>query len=136
MKRSPRTEPYGSEVLERLKPYSETPKYRRLIRFLWWYFVNNSQKESCQGVKAVTISVTKIIGDQYLSMVLDILKAEGAAEGESRGTALTALRVRFKRVPKAVEHTIRTMTDLTALASLAVLAKTCESLDEFEQAID
>jgi len=32
------------EVLERLKPYSEIPKYRRLIRFLWYYIVSSAKK--------------------------------------------------------------------------------------------
>ena len=107
------------EVLERLKPYSETPKYRRLIRFLWWYFVNNARKESRQGVKAVTESVKKMIGEQDMSMVLDMLKAEGAAEGEARGRVFAVLETRFSKVPHDVEKTVRAMTDLIALESLA-----------------
>ena len=62
-------------------------------------------------------------------------KAEGAAEGEARGTVLTFLRARFKNVPKDIEVAVRAMTDLTALESLAVHAETCESLDEFSEAL-
>jgi len=131
------------EVLERLKPYSEIPKYRRLIRFLWWYFVSNARKESRRGVMTVTEAVKRIIGEKDMSMVLEMLKAEGKAEGaaegeargEARGAVLTLLRTKFKTVPKATEDAIRSMTDLTALESLAIHAETCQSLEEFEKAI-
>ena len=62
-------------------------------------------------------------------------RAEGEAEGEARGMVLAFLRVRFKRVPKNIEKAVRAMTDLTALKSLAVHAETCESLNEFAEAL-
>ena len=58
-------------------------------------------------------------------------EAKGRAEGEAMGTVLTALRVRFKKVPKDVEKAVRAMVDLTALKSLASHAETCQSLEEF-----
>ena len=93
------------EVLERLKPHSEVPKYRRLIRFLWWYFVNNARKESHQGVMTVTDAVKKTIGEKGMSMVLETLKAEG----EAKGKVLAALEQRFNGVPPEVEDSIRSM---------------------------
>ena len=56
-------------------------------------------------------------------------------EGEARGTVLTALRVRFKKVPKGIEKAVRAMVDLTALKSLAVHAETCQSLEEFAEVL-
>jgi len=134
------------EVLERLEPLSTIPKYRRLIRILWWYFVKNARKESRQGIMTVTEAVKKMIGEKDMSMVLEMLKAEGIAEGEARGeargeakgkteTLLKILRARFKRVPKDVENTISRMTDPVALDSWAVHAATCESMNEFAEAI-
>jgi hypothetical protein len=126
------------EVLERLEPYSKIPKYHRLIRILWWYFVKNARKESRQGVMTVTEAVKKMIGENEMSMVLEMLKAEGKAEGKAeqgKGTLLKILRAKFKRVPRDVENAIHKMTDPVALDSWAVHAATCESMNEFAEAI-
>ena len=69
-------------------------------------------------------------------------KAEGIAEGETRGKVkagrnmiLTVLRARFKRVPKDVEQAILTISDPIALESWAAQAATCQSMDEFAEAL-
>ena len=62
-------------------------------------------------------------------------KAEGVAEGIVKGKVLTILQMRFHKVSKRVENSIRSMTDLIALESLAEHAKICMSLDEFVEAI-
>jgi flagellar biosynthesis/type III secretory pathway protein FliH len=131
------------EVLERFKPYSEIPKYRRLIRMLWLYFINYAKRQSDQEVRAITEAVANIIGEKEMSTILEQLKAEGIAEGEARGKAegmakgkvLAILEVRFNKVPQEIEDTIRSMTDRIALESLAEHAKSCKSLDEFAEAI-
>jgi hypothetical protein len=63
-------------------------------------------------------------------------EAVGEARGEARGRVLAILQTRFRKVPKDVEKTVRAMTDMTALESLAVHAETCQSLDEFKKALD
>ena len=67
-------------------------------------------------------------------------EARGQAIGEARGQAigevLVVLRARFKEVPPVTESIIRSMTDITALKSLAVHAETCQSLEEFEKALN
>ena len=78
------------------------------------------------------------------------LRAEGAAIGEARGivigeakgeakgkaeAVLTFLRTRFKKVPKRVEQSIRKTTDLNILDSWTARAATCQSIDEFAQAL-
>ena len=64
--------------------------------------------------------------------------SEGVAEGITRGkaeTVLTFLRAKFNKVPKRIENTIRSMTDPTALESLAVHVVHCKSLNEFTEAL-
>jgi len=63
-------------------------------------------------------------------------KAEGVAIGEAKGAVLAFLRARFNNVPATTESTIRSMMDLTALRSLAVHAELCQSLEEFEKALN
>jgi len=69
-------------------------------------------------------------------------EARGRAIGEARGRAegktemvLKILQARFHRVPKDVEKTIRHMTDSIALDSWAIHAATCQSMDEFAEAV-
>ena len=72
----------------------------------------------------------------------DIGEARGVAIGEARGKAigkaeaiLTILRARFRRIPKETEKAVRRITDPVALDSWAVQAATCQSIDEFTNAI-
>jgi len=131
------------EVLERLKPYSAVPKYRRLIRFLWFYFVSNAKRRSRQELMAVTDAVKKTIGEKTMPTYLEYLMAEGEARGraigeargEARGKVLTFLQTRFRKVPWDVEQAVRSMVDLTALESLATYAETCQSLEEFAEVL-
>jgi len=60
--------------------------------------------------------------------------AEGKAEGKAE-SVLTVLRTRFKKVPKRVEQSVRQITDPTALDSWTAQAATCQSLDEFTEAL-
>jgi len=60
---------------------------------------------------------------------------QGKAEGEAKGKVLAILEVRFNKIPKRIEKSIRSMVDLVALQSLAEHAKTCKSLDEFAEAL-
>jgi hypothetical protein len=68
----------------------------------------------------------------------DIAEARGKAEGKAeagRNMVLAVLRARFKRVPKNVEKAILVMNDPIALESWAAQAATCQSLDEFAEAL-
>lgn len=62
----------------------------------------------------------------------------GEARGETKGkveTILTFLYARFKNVPLEIYEHLSKMTDPIALNSLAALAATCESVDEFAEAL-
>ncbi|MGL6194955.1 MAG: Rpn family recombination-promoting nuclease/putative transposase [Thermoguttaceae bacterium] len=59
-------------------------------------------------------------------------------EGELKGQVeaiLAFLEGRFGSVPKLICESLNKRTDLTAMKSLVVLAATCKSLDEFENAL-
>ena len=69
---------------------------------------------------------------------ITIGEARGITIGEARGkagTVLTVLRAKFKKIPRSVESAIRHTTDPTALDSWAARAVTCQSLDEFAEAL-
>jgi predicted transposase/invertase (TIGR01784 family) len=69
---------------------------------------------------------------------LHAAKAEGVAIGEARGKAdivLLLLQKKFPKVPKRIEEAVRSMTDPTALESLAAHVVDCQSLEEFEKAL-
>ena len=56
------------------------------------------------------------------------------AVGRANGL-LIVLRARFNKVPKRIENKIRKMTDLATLDSWVACAATCDSLDEFAEAL-
>ncbi|GHT28324.1 hypothetical protein FACS18942_08640 [Planctomycetales bacterium] len=63
-------------------------------------------------------------------------KAEGIAEGKAEGKVeaiLDVLQSRFKTVPKSVQGSVRSYTDLTALRSLLISATTCQTIKEFKE---
>ena len=83
--------------------------------------------------EAVSKALQLVFGGKEKAMMKTIFE-EREAIGEARGkaeTVLTVLQARFKRVPKKVESAIRQLTDPIALDSWAVLAATCQSIDEF-----
>jgi len=74
---------------------------------------------------------------EYYSGLTDA-KEEGIAIGKAEGkaeTVMVLLRAKFNKVPKRIENAIRSMTDPTALESLAVQVVHCKSLREFAEAL-
>jgi len=68
----------------------------------------------------------------------DIGYSEGKTDGKAeqgKNTLLKILRARFHKVPRDVEKLIKSMTDPVALDSWAVHAATCQSMNEFAEAI-
>ena len=81
---------------------------------------------------------TEKYGASYFSKGKIEGEAKGKAEGKAeagRNMVLTVLRARFKRVPKDVEQAILAISDPIALESWAAQAATCETLDEFAEAL-
>ena len=86
----------------------------------------------------LTEKLDAYFGEKYGPRFIAEGKAEGEARGEARGkteAVLTCLRARFKRVPQRVEKAIRSVSDPKALDSWIAQAATCQSLDEFAEAV-
>ena len=80
----------------------------------------------------------EMYGPQFRAEGIAIGEAKGEAKGETkagRNMVLTVLRARFRKVPKEVEKAILALSDPIALESWAVQAATCQSMDEFAQAL-
>ena len=126
------------DVLEALKPHSDDPTTRRLIRATLVYLANNA-KHLRRSFETFLGTIKETTGEKNMPTMVEIWLAEGEAKGEARGEArgavLAFLRAKFNRVPAEVESEIRSMTDLTALQSLATHAETCQSLEEFEKSL-
>ncbi len=139
---------YGTklqEIIELLKPLSEVPEYRRLIRLIWLYSVYNA-KFLKRDYELVFPAVQEATGDKDMKTMVEIWMAEGEAkgiaEGEVRGelkgqieAILAILGDKFRKVPASIGESLNKRTDLTAMKSLVVLAATCKSLDEFAKAL-
>ncbi|MDR1963868.1 MAG: hypothetical protein LBQ50_08825 [Planctomycetaceae bacterium] len=74
--------------------------------------------------------------------VLDVLIAEAEAKGEvkvvknGQDMVLAVLRKRFTRIPNKIQAAIRERSDTVALKSLNIHAATCQTLDEFAEALN
>jgi len=126
--------PKIKEVLEELKPYSDDPVLRRIIRATLVYLANNA-KHLKRDFDTVLDTFKEITGEKDMPTMVQIWKAEGEAIGLAKGKVQAILEVRFNKVPKKIEKTIRSMTDVIALESLAIHARNCKSLSDFAEAL-
>ena len=81
--------------------------------------------------------IKTIFEEQYYAGVLEG-KAEGQVEGRvetGRDMVSDVLRMKFEHVPKEVEKTIRTMSDLAALKSLLAQAVLSNTIEEFAEGL-
>jgi predicted transposase YdaD len=133
----------AKDVFEELKPYSEIPKYRNIIRMICIYLATSAKHLKNQYVELEKM-VEPIVGEKIMSTLYERGLAEGTVkgklegklEGEARGEVIgeifTTLKIRFHRpVPQDIRDSVRSYSDLTALNSLAQSAESCESLDDF-----
>ncbi len=121
-------------ILKELKPYSEDPEMRRLIRFGWLYLVS-SAKHLERNYEVLFDTIKQVVEeDETMSTMLEKWATEREARGEARGV-VRILTTRFGRVPQAVSERLLAIGDLVVLDSLTELAVTCKSLDEFKKAL-
>lgn len=114
------------EVLERLKPYSDQPRYRRVIRFLWYYLVSSARHLAKRELMAVTEEVKNTIGEKEMPTILEQFKAEGKAD-----SVIRILTRQHGTVPAAIAERVHSITDIEKLDELFDLAFDIGSLDEF-----
>lgn len=128
----------SKELLEELKPHSEKPEIRWLIRATWLYLAY-SARHAERNYKALFDTVKNVVEkEKKMPSLYDLWKREGLAEGKAEGKAeavLTFLQARFKKVPTSIEKMIRKVSDPVALDSWIANAATCSSLNEFKKAI-
>lgn len=115
------------EVLERLKPYSEIPKYRRIIRFLWYYLISTARHLAKRELMRVTETVKQVIGEKEMPTILEQIRSEG----EAKGGVIRALTRQYGTIPESIFERVRAITDIKKLDELFDLAFDCGSLDEF-----
>ena len=146
------------EIFEELKPFSDIPMYREIIRYFWHYTLNNVRKLTKTDIQKLETKIREITGEKTMPTVVQryyqkgIAKgfaegeAKGKAEGEAKGKAegkvqgkaealLRILTKRFRSVPKSLEKRILAITDLERLDQLADFAFDCESLPKFTAAM-
>ena len=127
-----------------LLPLLELPEGERievtaeLMDFVAKAFAAKRRKLDATTASAAVELIFKGKGKKMMKTIFDEQRDEGIAEGKTeagRNMVLTVLRARFKRVPKDIEKAILAMSDSIALESWAAQAATCQSLDEFAEAL-
>jgi hypothetical protein len=126
------------DVLRELKPFSDDPETRRIIRATWYYLAGNARylREDPSALSGIFREA--IIGEHDMRTLVEMWKAEGRAEGEAnrgRSMVLKALRMKFKQVPKDIEKMIVQMSDPIALESLLEQAIQSDTLEEFAEVL-
>jgi len=128
-----------TDVIQALKPHSDDPATRRVIRATWVYLMNNARHLRKQNLGALANTFKEVTGDENMPTMVEVWKAEGEAIGVTKGKAeagremlLEFIRGKFGKVPKTIERAINQMNDPIALKSLAVRSASCKTLAEFE----
>jgi len=136
-----------SGVLARFEAVTLDDRILELITTIAWYGGCTADIKPQRVVEAVThvikgkkgIEMAETIQRGIFSegMAIGIAKgkAEGVAEGIAKGEIRATLKQRFKEVPQEIKEAIQSMTDLVALESLLAHAETCQSLNEFAEAL-
>ena len=90
------------------------------------------------GQDAIYNAFSKILNEKEAQKMVMSTAQEWRCEGELKGkkdSILDFLSARFGKVPKEIQDTVNSYSDLTALQSLSILAGTCESLDDFKDGL-
>jgi hypothetical protein len=127
-----------SDVLCALKPYSDDPETRRIIRATWFYLANNARylRENPEALSGIFREV--ITGENEMRTIAEVLEARGEARGEAkagRNMVLAILEDRFGEIPQEMVDTVNSYSDQIALKSLAVRAASSKTLDEFKEGL-
>ena len=132
---------------EALSPLLELPEgewiepTKELIDFVAQAFAARRRKFDAETANAAVETIFKGKGQKMMKTIFDEKYDAGVMDGEARGEArgktekgrsmvITALRAKFKRVPKDVERAVHEMSDSIALESLLVQVIQCDTLDE------
>jgi len=79
------------------------------------------------------------VADQFVAEGIVIGEAKGKAEGEAIGEAKSIIRTltkRFQTVSPTITEKVHGLTDLAEIERLADFAYDCQTLGEFEEALN
>ena len=117
-----------TEILEELKPLTDDPVVRDVVRTVWHYLVcSATHMERYEELFEIINNVVEV---ESMPTMLEKAKTEGKAE-----MVLTALRKKFEHVPQEIEESVLAMSDPIALASLLEYVFDSDTLGEFAMAL-
>jgi hypothetical protein len=122
-----------SDVLRELKPYSDDPETRRIIRATWYYLANNARYLR-DNIDALLGMFKGVIGENDMRTIAEVLETKGETKGR-RETVLAILENRFGKIPQEIVNTVNSYSDPVALESVAVRAASSKTLDEFKDGL-
>lgn len=117
------------DVLRELKPHSDDPSTRRLIRATWVYLANNA-KHLKRNFDGLLDTFQEVVGETIMSTLVEMWMAEGEAKGKAEDVLRILVRQKGE-VPDSLAERVREITDIGVLDRLFDLAFECESFDEF-----
>jgi len=127
--------------LEELKPISNDPVIQDIVRTVWHYLVYSATyTERDYGIlheiinSIVEVETMPTTFEKWSAERKSVWQADAVVKDRAE-MILKILQARFNKVPNETEKTIRQMTDPIALDSWAVQAATCQSMDEFAEAL-
>ena len=123
-----------NEILDELQPYSQMPKYRELIRKLWYYVVYNAENMTETDFIEMENKVRKTIGDDNMPTMAQIFIEKGEIKGKVE-LIVETLEDRFCEVPQAIKDAITKISEPIKLRKLNIQAGNCKSLAEFKKAL-
>ena len=124
----------ATDVIQALKPHSDDPATRRIIRATWVYLMNNARHLRKQNWEVLANTFKEVTGDEDMPTMVEVWKAEGKAEGKTetaREMIMEFVRGKFGKVPKNIERAVNQMNDPIALKSLLARTANCKTLEEF-----
>ena len=117
-------------ILKELQPYSQIPKYRELIRKLWYYMAYNAEQLTEMDAEEIETDIRETTGDDNMPTLVQTWFKKGKAE-----SIIEILQDNFGKVPQATQDAVTAITDLAVLRRLTILAGKCKSLAEFNNAL-
>jgi hypothetical protein len=122
-----------TEILEELKPISDDPVIQDIIRTVWHYLVYSAAyTERDYGILHEIIN--SIVEVESMPTMLEKWTADAVVKDRAE-MVLTALRKKFKNVPKGIEESVLSMSDPIALASSLEHVFDSGTLDEFAEVL-
>jgi hypothetical protein len=121
-------------VIDRIVPVKDDPRADGWLRSFCRYALSVAKIGTEQIIKAFSKILTEEEAHEMTMTTAQELWVGGETKA-GRNMVITVLRARFKEIPEEVEQAILAMSDLIALESWAAQAATCQSMDEFAQAL-